>query len=31
MPVIDVVLDQRRLARWEHAWALTGPQWTSRR
>jgi hypothetical protein len=25
------VLDRRRLAAWESAWALTGPRWTSRR
>jgi hypothetical protein len=24
-------LDQRRLAAWESAWAMTGPRWTSRR
>jgi hypothetical protein len=24
-------LDRRRLARWEAAWAITGPRWTSRR
>lgn len=26
-----LVLDRRRLAAWESAWALTGPRWTSRR
>jgi multisubunit Na+/H+ antiporter MnhC subunit len=26
-----IVLDRRRLARWESAWATIGPQWTSRR
>jgi hypothetical protein len=26
-----LALDQRRLAAWEAAWALTGPRWTSRR
>lgn len=25
-----LVLDRRRLAAWESAWALTGPRWTSR-
>jgi len=25
------VLDRHRLARWESAWAATGPRWTSRR
>jgi hypothetical protein len=25
------VLDRRRLAAWESAWAMTGPRWTSRR
>jgi len=25
------VLDRRRLAAWESAWALTGPRWTTRR
>jgi hypothetical protein len=26
-----VALDRHRLARWEQAWAVTGPRWTSRR
>ena len=26
-----IVLDRHRLARWESAWAATGPRWTSRR
>jgi hypothetical protein len=26
-----LVLDRRRLAAWESAWSLTGPQWTTRR
>jgi hypothetical protein len=26
-----LVLDRRRLARWESAWALVGPRWTTRR
>jgi hypothetical protein len=26
-----LVLDRRRLAAWESAWALTGPRWSSRR
>ena len=26
-----LVLDRRRLAAWESAWALTGPRWTTRR
>jgi hypothetical protein len=26
-----MVLDRHRLARWESAWAATGPRWTSRR
>ena len=26
-----LALDRRRLAAWESAWSLTGPQWTSRR
>jgi len=26
-----MVLDRRRLARWESAWAAVGPRWTSRR
>ncbi len=26
-----MLLDRHRLARWESAWAATGPQWTSRR
>ena len=26
-----VVLDRRRLAKWESAWAAVGPRWTSRR
>jgi hypothetical protein len=26
-----LMLDRRRLADWESAWALTGPRWTSRR
>ena len=26
-----LLLDRHRLARWESAWAATGPQWTSRR
>jgi hypothetical protein len=26
-----LILDRRRLAAWESAWALTGPRWTSRR
>jgi hypothetical protein len=25
------VIDRRRLAAWESAWAMTGPRWTSRR
>jgi hypothetical protein len=24
------LLDRRRLANWSSAWAVTGPQWTSR-
>ena len=26
-----IVLDRHRLAKWESAWAVTGPRWTSRR
>ena len=26
-----LALDRRRIARWEAAWAITGPRWTSRR
>jgi hypothetical protein len=26
-----LMLDRRRLAAWESAWAMTGPRWTSRR
>jgi hypothetical protein len=26
-----LLIDRRRLAAWESAWALTGPRWTSRR
>jgi len=26
-----MALDRHRLARWESAWAVVGPQWTSRR
>jgi hypothetical protein len=29
--VLRLVLDRRRLARWESDWALTGPRWTMRR
>jgi len=29
--VCRLVIDRRRLAAWESAWALTGPRWTSRR
>jgi hypothetical protein len=28
---LRLVLDRRRLARWESDWALTGPRWTMRR
>jgi hypothetical protein len=26
-----LLIDRRRLAAWESAWELTGPQWTPRR
>lgn len=29
--LLRVLIDRRRLAGWEQAWALTGPRWTSRR
>jgi hypothetical protein len=29
--VCRLVLDRRRLAAWESAWAMTGPRWSSRR
>ncbi len=29
--LLRVLIDRRRLAGWELAWALTGPRWTSRR
>ncbi len=31
MRVISLVLDKKRLARWEADWSATEPQWTSRR
>lgn len=29
--VVSLVLDRRRLARWEADWLVTGPRWTGRR